>query len=226
MSYHKYKNVILDDRVFFKQPSIQYENVVYAKDENDLKERMDYSYGNPLQDDLYSSRYNQFLIGNRDMDVNAKPYTDIQLPKEEKEKVIKDKNVHTEVCGLDDSGVSVCGKDKKLDKILDPQFNLREVAKNSILLEDHLFQKARQCNDCIKKHCLLIEGFLEEAITLDKKKQYTQELDEYLAQFRSIFLDLAKKLNEGDLTVDECRDFAQKLRQFRKPICQKYATFF
>ena len=41
-------------------------------------------------------------------------------------------------CGLDDEGNSVCGSGK-LYAILDPKFNLRECAKNMILLEDHLF---------------------------------------------------------------------------------------
>ena len=224
MSYYKYSTHSIskvDNRKFNMEP-LSSQTVYIAQNEDDKKQNMELSYGLPLQDDLYSVRYNSFLIGNRDMDVNAKPYSEIEIPVEKKDK----KETKEEFCDLDDNGVSVCGKDKKLDKILDPRFNLKEVAKNSILLEDHLFQITRQCNDCIKKHCLMIEGFLEEAITLDKNKEYTQELDGYLSHFKGIFIELATKLNKGDLTVNECREFAQKLRQFRKPICQKYATFF
>jgi hypothetical protein len=66
---------------------------------------------------------------------------------------------------------------KGLLPIMDPAFNIREIAKQMILLEDHLFQPRRHCNDCIRKHFLMIEGFAEEAITLDKQHQYKDVLD-------------------------------------------------
>ena len=49
----------------------------------------------------------------------------------------------------------------------DPAFNLREVAKHLILLEDHLLHVNRRCPDCIWKHILTAEAFADEADTLD-----------------------------------------------------------
>ena len=48
-----------------------------------------------------------------------------------------------------------------------PAFNLREIAKNMILLEDHLTHDYKYCPDCIRKHFLTIEALADETITLD-----------------------------------------------------------
>lgn len=50
--------------------------------------------------------------------------------------------------------------------ITDPLFNWREIAKQMVLLEDHLFHRYKQCPDCIKKHLLTIEAFAEEIPSL------------------------------------------------------------
>lgn len=206
---------ILDNRKMYKSTSIEYEKDVHTitlEEEDNLKEQQNYSYGMPLQDDIYLSRYNSFLTGNRDSDVLPKPYTEV---------------VKEDFCQMSEDGVNnICGTDKKLSKILDPRFNLREAAKNLILLEDHLFQALKRCNDCIKKHCLLIEGFLEEGITLDKSGEYRKELTESLNEFSIVFQKISKKMMEGILTDNDCIEIAQQLRKIRKPLCQKYATFF
>lgn len=49
----------------------------------------------------------------------------------------------------------------------DPLFNLREVAKQLVLLEDHLSHPHKACFDCIRKHLLTIEALAEEATSLD-----------------------------------------------------------
>jgi hypothetical protein len=49
---------------------------------------------------------------------------------------------------------------------MDPRFNMREVAKQLLLLEDHLTQPQRRCNDCIRKHFAMAEALSEEAMTL------------------------------------------------------------
>jgi hypothetical protein len=53
-----------------------------------------------------------------------------------------------------------------MQPLMDPGYNLREVAKQLVLLEDHLFQEAKRCPDCIRKHFLTVEALLEEAVTL------------------------------------------------------------
>ena len=219
---------ILDNRKMYTSTSLEYEKNVHSItsiEEDNIKEQQDYSYGNPLQDNIYLSRYNSFLAGNRDADILPTPYTEIKLEKKEKKEDLCKMN--EDFCTMNEDGVTnACGTDKKLSKILDPRFNLREAAKNLILLEDHLFQSLKRCNDCIKKHCLLIEGFLEEGITLDKTGEYTQELIKSLNEFSILFQKISIKMMENVLTDHDCMEIAQELRKIRKPLCQKYATFF
>ncbi len=54
----------------------------------------------------------------------------------------------------------------KLLPVMDPEFNLREICKQCILLEDHLSHDEKRCFDCCVKHFLTIEALAEEAITL------------------------------------------------------------
>ena len=104
---------------------------------------------------------------------------------------------------------------RKLMPIMDPTFNMREVAKQCILLEEHLNQKAKRCKDCQKKHMLTIEGLLEEAISLDKNQQMTKELQDMIYKW----IEIEKNYVTGKDTEEET---AQKIRKFRKPLMGKY----
>ena len=85
-----------------------------------------------------------------------------------------------------------CGSENS--QLFDPMFNIRETAKQLILLEDHLAHKAKHCVDCVSKHLLFAEGLLEEAVTLDKRGKYlpittkaiksVQEAAEHFAEHR------------------------------------------
>lgn len=48
----------------------------------------------------------------------------------------------------------------------DPHFNLREIVKQLVLLEDHLAQPPKFCADCILKHLFAVEAYAEEAVNL------------------------------------------------------------
>ena len=121
-----------------------------------------------------------------------------------------------------------CGTSSKgLDPILDPKFNLREVAKHMILLEDHLFQPGRRCDDCINKHRLALEAFLEEAVTLDKTGEYQDIINSTLTRFRQIMREWVDKVRRNPVgNVDEVYfNTAQQLRVLRKPLCMSYCDF-
>lgn len=47
------------------------------------------------------------------------------------------------------------------------EFNHREIAKQFLLLEDHLTDNKKFCSDCIRKHLMLAEAFAEEAMMLE-----------------------------------------------------------
>jgi hypothetical protein len=122
-------------------------------------------------------------------------------------------------CGISKDGKSLCGNNKDLDPILEPLFNLREVCKQMILLEDHLFQPKRRCEDCIKKHSLATEGFLEEAITLDIKAEYHKLINDTIVPFKKIMKNVDNKMKDGKLDDETCVNAAQEIRLLRKELC-------
>ena len=65
--------------------------------------------------------------------------------------------------------------------ITDAAFNFREIAKQMLLLEDHLFQPHKFCPDCIRKHLLTIEALAEEAVTLGTEL-YWEAMGENMAE--------------------------------------------
>lgn len=112
------------------------------------------------------------------------------------------------------SGGGGGGKGGGLLPIMDVKFNLREICKNCILLEDHLISPRKRCDDCIRKHFLTIEGLGDEAKTLDKPGQYKKELETVSAT--------VYKLQKDYLAGRDLRQVGQDLRKVRKqlvPMC-------
>lgn len=233
--YQNNTSAILDNRKFFKPNASIYElpprNNLYVPDET-LSEKIKYSYGKPPtlfpKEEVYNYQYDDMLTGNRDVANKEVVRKDkLEEKKEEKEKESKENYENqTHSCSYDTDGVrNVCGAGKKLFPIMDARFNLRESAKNMILLEDHLFHSGKQCEDCIKKHCLTIEALLEEGVTLDLKGDHSVILVETFNKFRDIFSELCNKMKKQNLQHEDCIKAAQNIRKIRKPLCQDYATF-
>jgi len=105
--------------------------------------------------------------------------------------------------------------------VMSPLFNLREICKQSVLLEDHLNNPRKRCPDCIRKHFLTIEAFYEEALSLDKNFQYAEYLDgkaEMMRDLQGRWLD-CKDTKKYSST---CGQISQELRAIRKeyaPLC-------
>jgi len=94
--------------------------------------------------------------------------------------------------------------------VMSPKFNLREVAKQCALLEDHLFHPAKRCSDCIRKHFLTIEALLEEAVTLDEEGQFIESLQEgagLIRRLQALWIDGRAE-----------EEIAQFVRKFRKTV--------
>jgi hypothetical protein len=82
--------------------------------------------------------------------------------------------------------------DQGLLPIMSPLYNLREICKQIVLLEDHLNQPRKRCPDCIRKHFLTIEALFEEAVSLDKELKYVDVLDgkaEEVRKLQAVWLD-------------------------------------
>jgi hypothetical protein len=122
------------------------------------------------------------------------------------------------------SDISNCGNSDILP-VSDPKFNFREAAKNMLLLEDHLFNKGKVCRDCCTKHSLLIEGFLEEAISLDINKIYYSLINESLTNWTQFKSYLYPVLEKNPINTNDCVILAHKLRSIRKPLCEQFGRF-
>jgi hypothetical protein len=113
--------------------------------------------------------------------------------------------------------IKTCGTEN-LYPVLDPMFNMREVAKQCILLEDHLNNIKKRCNDCIRKHFLTVDGFLEESVSLEKdisKRGYYRNLHQEWVKLEKIYA-----LNPLD--SNNLDEVSQKIRSFRKPLVADY----
>jgi hypothetical protein len=230
-----YRDETLEEKMYFAypDPGLPFQNDVYLyRYDSFVRGNRDFDYENiPKILRKNSQDSGNILKFAENFKYNHQDF-DIEEIEENSEKFMKEneqtKNIqHSEsgVCGIDEDGVkNICGGNN-LFPIMDPRFNLREAAKNMILLEDHLFHYGKRCHDCILKHCLTVEGFLEEGVTLDKKREYVKITNESLEEFRKIFAELAEKIKNKTLQDEECCKIAQQIRKIRKPLCQQFATF-
>ena len=99
-----------------------------------------------------------------------------------------------------------------------PMYNVRQAAKQCVLLEDHMEHPEKRCIACIKKHNLILEGLFEEAIGLDRHNQYVDFLEYKPARVRSIFGELFRG---GDYKLA-----AQKVRDLRRECVDQSYNFF
>lgn len=94
-----------------------------------------------------------------------------------------------------------------------PEYNLREIAKNMLLLEDHLVDENKFCHDCIRKHIMMIEALADEAVSLDKEMKWVRESRDISAR--------ARRWMERFTDRDEPLRLAQDVRLARKQLVVK-----
>ena len=107
--------------------------------------------------------------------------------------------------------------------VFDPRTNLREAAKNMVLVEDHLTQEGLNCKDCISKHLLLIDAYLSEALGLDVNGTYRGQINDSLVKIRGVMREI--KDQQGLDDESKRYKYAQDIRQIRKPLCINFACF-
>jgi len=106
------------------------------------------------------------------------------------------------------------GKKKiELLPVMDPRFNLREICKQCVLLEDHLTHDDKRCSDCSIKHFLALEGLAEEALTLDKEGILCENAKDLPRRIRELQIFWMKNPNK-------CHEVSQRLREIRKKFQQ------
>ena len=97
--------------------------------------------------------------------------------------------------------------------IMHPLYNLREICKQMALLEDHLNNERKRCQDCIRKHFLTIEALFEEAISLDNKGKWSDKTEgkaDEVREFQTRWID-----GEDPCTI------AQDIRAIRKDFAKE-----
>lgn len=90
---------------------------------------------------------------------------------------------------------------------MDPLFNLREIVKHLLLLEDHLAHAHKQCGDCIRKHLLTVEALADEAVALDPMGLHKALCGDLAEQARMWAEKLSDNVNVGP-----------EIRQIRKQL--------
>ena len=115
----------------------------------------------------------------------------------------------------------VCKKETcgAIDPVSDPAYNMKEIAKQSILLEEHLAEMNKRCLDCIAKHFLHIIGLSEEAMMLCSRNFVDYpHLDQSQEFYQDLFNTwLAHKDDESVIT-----NILEELRAKRKAIIHTY----
>lgn len=108
--------------------------------------------------------------------------------------------------------------------IMDYRHNLREIVKNSILLEDHIIHPEKRCGDCCTKHFLCLEALAEEAKTLDTDGDMQSDPDLYYLPdfYRNCARDWYHMYNNPSTQEKDYTPVVQRLRQFRKKYQQQY----
>lgn len=100
--------------------------------------------------------------------------------------------------------------DKTLLPVMNPAFNLREICKQCILLEDHLSHDQKRCKDCCTKHFLALEALAEEAVTLDRDGRFHDILRTLPERIRSLEIQWMQN------PTKHSHHISQQLREIRK----------
>lgn len=110
-----------------------------------------------------------------------------------------------------------------LDPVSDPRYNMQQIVKQSILLEEHLANKNKRCRDCITKHFLHIIGLAEEAqmLATNKIEKYpliNESVELYNKLFNRWMKNYDININDGNNYLYCC----DELRNMRKKIIAVY----
>ena len=107
--------------------------------------------------------------------------------------------------------------------VFDPRHNMREMAKEMLLLEDHVAQPAKHCKDCIMKHLLRTEALAEEAVQLDVEGEHQEYLLPLPGQIRNLqraFLD-NEAVSDRAASLKGRLVLQQQVRSMRKALSKR-----
>ena len=105
---------------------------------------------------------------------------------------------------------------KKLKPALNTAlFNIREITKQMLLLEDHLTGgKEKFCVDCIRKHFLMMEALAEEASTMDSHSEWApiaSNLSRQTRKWQIAFIEGKKPTHISQAIRKRRKDLVEKV---------------
>jgi hypothetical protein len=105
------------------------------------------------------------------------------------------------------------------DPVNDPDYNIRESIKQTLLLEQHLAEKSKYCKACCVKHMLLIESMLSEAVWMacDHCGDY-KNLEESVDFFKELFKQWHSNMDDDTTRLSTL----SKLRDWRREMVEIY----
>lgn len=124
-----------------------------------------------------------------------------------------------DVVKVGDSAPGGCKSCSAIDPVLDPAYNMKNIAMQSVLLEEHLCDPKKRCPSCICKHFMHIIGLAQEAVSLaGSKVEDYPFVEDSQAYYQAIFDDW-KSDKKGSETI---RRACEGLRKRRNAITKEY----
>ena len=114
-----------------------------------------------------------------------------------------------------------CSKDAcgAIDPVNEPSYNMKNVVKQRVLLEEHLAEKNKYCVSCIVKHFLHIIGLVEEAVWLAGEDLYKYPMLSSSAEFYQTMFDMWNAGKHDDATI---RQVLGSVREHRRALIEAY----
>jgi hypothetical protein len=121
--------------------------------------------------------------------------------------------------GAQTCSAATCGA---TDPVSDPAYNMRQIAMQCILLEEHLTVQAKYCVDCIAKHILHCHGLANEALMLASSSKDPQREYPYMRESAVYFDALMTRWLEQRNDEAAIAEIASELRVYRKKLVEVY----
>lgn len=112
---------------------------------------------------------------------------------------------------------NACSITGNIDNVNDPVYNMKNIIKQTILLEEHLAEDRKYCQQCCVKHFNHIIGLAEEAIWMSDNKKYP--LMNESAQLYNKWFEIWVK-NRENATLR--KDILINMRKLRQALIKTY----
>jgi len=101
----------------------------------------------------------------------------------------------------------------------DPVDNIKNVVKQSLLLEEHIVEKKNVCHECIITHFLHSIALLEEAVKIANKnvRKYPRLEETY-----NLYKELFEEWSKNKQNPESLQNISEKLRDNRKKLMEQY----